>query len=365
MHYLFLFLIWFTPAMIAGMLGWSGIWGSGNAFTEYLIPLPVAGGAFHIPGLIISFIALRTLNGEEFIINRYIGYGAFVLLVAMLALHIDFPRFYNWLTTDYQPSGFPIRFDSNALYLFILTDAFWVWVYALIKGARFDKTTILIALSIPPAALILQVGAYKASGPGFTIGGAAPGENRGQETQYIFTTAEYDESLLLGWLGEKNYLGAPWANANTEHEAIVFTNSMQLIKWKKFDEINNNNVIATVCSYEEDKSRSIHQGLYDCFTGRDTLQMKLEKIMAKHPSGIHPWIDHWYARTILCETVTIPTDRMRHNIALYNTCIDLSINLESDIKKFKDRLTNKSEAIAFVSARAEEAGLPKIIPPFN
>ena len=33
----FLVLAWITPAFIAGMLGWSGIWGAGSALVEYLI----------------------------------------------------------------------------------------------------------------------------------------------------------------------------------------------------------------------------------------------------------------------------------------------------------------------------------------
>ena len=365
MLYLFIFLIWFTPAMIAGMLGWSGIWGTGSAFIEYLIPIPVAGGAFHIPGLIISFLALKILNNEDSAINHYIGYGAFALFVVMLALHIDFPRFYTWLVTDYQPHGSPIRFDSNAFYLFTITDAFWIWVYALAKGARLDKSNILIAMLIPPAVLILQLVKYSVSGPDFTIGGTTPSENRGQETQYIFTTAKYDEQLLLSWLSERNYLGAPWMSPNTEHEAIVFTNSMQLIKWGKYDEINTNNAIATVCSYEEEKSRSIHQGLYDCFAGRETTHMKLEQIMAEHSSGLHSWVEHWYARTILCETVTIPTDRMRDHIALYSTCINLSKNFDRNMKRFEDSYSNNPEAMAIIRARAEEAGLPKTIPPIQ
>lgn len=365
MHYLFICLIWLTPAMIAGMLGWSGIWGSGSAFTEYLIPLPIAGGAFHIPGLIFSFIALKTLNNRDSTHSHYIGYSAFFLFAVMLTLHIDFPRFYNWLTTDYQPYGFPIRFDSNAIYLFTISDAFWVWVYALVKGSRLDKTTLLMAMIIPPAVLILQLVKYSVSGPDFTIGGTAPNKNRGQETQYIFTTAKYDEQLLLNWLNERDYLGAPWMSQNTEHEAIIFTNSMQAIKWGRHDEINTSNTIATVCSYEENKSRNIHQGLYDCFAGKETTHMKLETIMTEHSSGLHPWVDHWYAQTILCETVKIPTDRMRHQIGLYNTCINLSMNFDRDMKKFERSYSNNPEAITFIRTRAEEVGLPKTIPPIK
>lgn len=363
MSYLFLFLIWLTPAVIAGMLGWSGIWGTGSAFFEYLIPLPVAGGVFHVPGLITSFLALRALDNNNDHIKRLIGYGAFALLIGMLTLHIDFPRFYSWLTTDYQPHGSPIRFDSNAVYLFILTDAFWVWVYSITKGHRFSSIYLAIAIAVPPAVLLLQTLEQAVAGPTFKIGGSKMGENRGQESQFIFTTANYDEELLLAWLDKKSLIGTPWSSPNTEHEAIIFTSSMQLLKWGKYDDINQQNTIATVCSYEEDKSRTIYQGLHDCFAGKETLSMQIDKIGKDNPTGFNAWVNDWYARTLLCENVAIPGDRHRHDIALYNTCISLSRDFDHDMKRFLDGYGEDSEEMAFILQRAEQAGIPRKIPP--
>src|SRR5262245_4267905 len=39
--FLWLLLAWPTPALIAGALGWKGVWGSGSALADYLIPIPV------------------------------------------------------------------------------------------------------------------------------------------------------------------------------------------------------------------------------------------------------------------------------------------------------------------------------------
>lgn len=363
MHYLFLTLIWFIPAAVAGMLGWSGIWGTGMAFVEYLIPVPVAGGVFHLPGLVVSFILLRLLNDETSNIHRWIAYAAFTIFVLVLSLHVDFMRFYSWITTDYQPSGSPVRLESNALLLFTLTDAFFVWIYALIRGAPFDKTHLSLAAGVPAVAIALQVAVLKVSGPEFTFGGTAPSDNRAQQTQFVFTTAQYDEALLLAWLDEKNIVSSPWMNSNIEHQAIVFTSSMQLIKWRNFDEVNSSNAIATVCSYEEGQSRSIHQGLYDCFAGKKTLQMKIDEIISESAIDLHVWVDDWYARTILCEDVIIPTTRTRHNVALFNTCINLSSDFDRTMKRFNDVLRDNPEGMAFVRSRATELGLPKTIPP--
>lgn len=44
MRWMILVIAWFTPAVIAGALGWRGIWGGTSAFADYLIPIPVSGG---------------------------------------------------------------------------------------------------------------------------------------------------------------------------------------------------------------------------------------------------------------------------------------------------------------------------------
>ena len=51
---LWLLIGWTVPALIAGALGWKGIWGSGSALTEFLIPIPVAGGVLHVPSFLLA-----------------------------------------------------------------------------------------------------------------------------------------------------------------------------------------------------------------------------------------------------------------------------------------------------------------------
>ena len=358
----FLILIWFSPALIAGMLGWSGIWGSGSAIIEYLIPLPVAGGVFHVPGFIVSVFLLKIMDQENLLLKRYISYAAFSVLIMMLALHIDFERFYAWLTTDYQPHGSPIRFDSNTVYLFVSTDAFWIWVYSQLKGISFGRIDLFIITFIPPVVLGLQYVTKNTSGPEFYIGGTSIGEQRGQQARYVFTTADYNEKLLLNWLEDTNSLGSPWLNVNTEHEAVIFTNSLQPIKWHRFDEINHTNTIATVCSYENDKSRTIHKGVYDCFDGKVTTAQQLQQLTNNHPTGFDTVIDYWYARTLLCDGVRIPTDRQRRDVVLYDICINLSEGLDRELIKIEQTYGENSDELTFIVNRAKDLGLPKEIP---
>ena len=49
-------LAWVVPPLIAGALGWRGVWGSGSALVDYLIPIPVAGGALHVPSFVLLLV---------------------------------------------------------------------------------------------------------------------------------------------------------------------------------------------------------------------------------------------------------------------------------------------------------------------
>src|SRR5262245_6062241 len=51
---------WLAPAAIAGGLGWKGIWGSGSAFVDYIIPIPVAGGVLHVPSFAVTSVIVFT-----------------------------------------------------------------------------------------------------------------------------------------------------------------------------------------------------------------------------------------------------------------------------------------------------------------
>ncbi|ANO52315.1 hypothetical protein BA177_14985 [Woeseia oceani] len=105
MHVLVLILAWITPAAIAGAKGWSGIWGTGSAFAEYLIPVPVAGGVFHVPSFVIAAgVILACRNSTDGLV-RYLPVIGFGVLAASLSLMLDFDRLHAWIFTDYQPAG--------------------------------------------------------------------------------------------------------------------------------------------------------------------------------------------------------------------------------------------------------------------
>lgn len=57
---------WIVPAAIAGALGWKGIWGSGSAFADYLIPIPVSGGGYQRGDDLVFYYSKLSTSSDAF-----------------------------------------------------------------------------------------------------------------------------------------------------------------------------------------------------------------------------------------------------------------------------------------------------------
>src|SRR3970282_2853183 len=95
MRTIILVLAWITPAAIAGALGRSGIWGTGSAFLDYLIPFPVAGGIFHLPSFAVAAAIILSSRNLPAPLIRYLPLAAFAVFAGALALPLDLERFYS------------------------------------------------------------------------------------------------------------------------------------------------------------------------------------------------------------------------------------------------------------------------------
>jgi hypothetical protein len=318
-----LILAWITPALIAGALGWSGIWGTGSALVEYLIPIPVAGGALHVPSFAILAAIVASSRRWSGSSRSFLPLIAFGVAGGAMTGMVDFDRLNGWLFTDYEPYGSPVRFDGNPLFLFVMTDAIWAGVFTLAIGQR-PPARSWAALPAVPLAVIAIVGwNYKVGGPVFEIGPGLPGSARGDQLKLIYTSVTYDEPVLLEWL-EASALAPPWTNPNVEHEAIVFTSSLQLLKWAWRDpeEIRGDTAVATICRFEEDQSVVVHPGYYDCFADRETVEEALAGLAAREPTGLGRDIDSWFALVRFCDGVEI-ADQDAHDIKSVGMCIGM------------------------------------------
>ncbi len=360
MRFAILMLAWITPAVIAGVLGWKGIWGSGSAFFDYLIPIPVAGGIFHVPSfLVAAFVVLSARKLPDFIV-RYLPILAFGVFLIALSLQLDEQRINAWLFTDYSPARSIFKFGKNPLYLFVASDAFWVSVYASFLGRSVAFKYWLSLAFVPIAVLGAQAVLYQFSGPvfkmgGSTVAGTEKNRNYANHISVVYTSSAYDEKAFMAWLGTKNYFARPWLNPNYENAAIVFTNSMQIIKWAKYTDLNDQNTIATVCLYEQDKSITPHKGVFDCFAGRETVSEKIGRLAREEPTGHGKVVDDWYARLRMCKDVEIPP--RSGDIALFNICGGLKQDFDRDMKKFAKWFGEDSDRLNFIKSKAAEYNL--------
>lgn len=357
MRALILALAWITPGIIAEILGWKGIWGSGSAFFDSVIPFPVAGGIFHVPSFTVAAALVYSQKRIPGNLAGFVPVISGAVFLGMLALQIDFDRLNGFLFTDYTPSGFPLRLHSNLVYLFITTDAFWVFLHSMARDPKPPARAWSVVAVVPLAVVIVAVAGFKLGGPVFKIGPALSGPQRGQEIRLIYTSGDFDREAFLDWFNARATLSRPWQNPNVEHSAVYFTHSLEAVKWRKLDLVDKKNTVATICLYEEDTSMQLQAGYADCFSGRETVMTGLKRIAGEHATGYGRDIDNWYATVLLCRDVDLPPDKSIGDIRLYRLCRSVKKYHPKAMKDFADRHGKTSAAYEFVRRTAEKYGI--------
>jgi len=352
MRILILILAWVTPALIAEMFGWGSSWGGGSAFADYIIPIPVAGGVMHVPTFLVLALVVFSNSREAEPGSSYLPLVAICIAAAGLTAMLDFERLNSWLFTDYTPYGSPFRLDENPLFLFVVTDALWAGIYLNAIGKASPARSWFVLPLVPLVVIAGVALAYRTGDPVFKIGPVFPGSARGEETWMIYTPVPYDEVAFLNWL-EKSSLSRPWANANTEHVAMLFTNSLQAMKysWKEDTKTGNEHIVATICLYEEDQSVVPYAGSYDCFAGHETATEALARLTTEESTGLGRDIDSWYAMALMCDDVTIP-DTPSTEIARAGMCQGMHNVYPKRLQSFIAKYGEDSPQVRFVRTEA-------------
>lgn len=339
---------WLTPALIAGALGWSGIWGTGSALVEFLLPLPVAGGVLHVPSFVLAVAVIARTRSRP-AGRRVVALAAFAVCAAAAALALDADRLVASLVSDYSPAGSLLRFDANALLLFVGSDAFWVGTWAL---AAVDVVPLRHWIVVPAAAgavLAVRTFGLVSGEPRFIAGGTFPGPERGEEVALVYTTAGYAEERLLGWLAGSGGVTPPAQNPNAEHLAVFFSSSRDLVERRSLDLLDSARTVATVCLYEEDESIQPHPGYYDCFAERATVSAELAAAAAAARTGLGPEVDAWAGRLALCAGAPLPAEP-RRDVERERLCADLDSERDALARRLARRYGIDSPERRFVIA---------------
>lgn len=300
--FLWILIAWPLPALIAGVLGWEGIWGSGSALLDYLIPIPVAGGAFHVPSFVVAGVIVLLMPGLS-------PAGAArlraLLIGAVLAGVLWLLNLHDlWLAQQTGEKFSGSLWQQNPLGLFLASDAVLALVFT--AGAaqrpwlRLDILTLILLLL--PSALPLSMAKPRASAdPPFRSGMSQRGETRGDEILMVFTkldthTADFRRQAEA-WTEQPVSMAHPRFHIDAEDMAVMFTRNREAAQ-----RLDRAQVEFTLCLYEDGAAPYWLQGAADCFSDHAGFSERLARAAGARPQDEPAELRRYLAARELCAT---------------------------------------------------------------
>jgi hypothetical protein len=291
--FLWLLLAWPTPALIAGALGWKGIWGSGSAMADYLIPIPVAGGAFHAMTFIGVTVLLATQPRWPVLLR---GLARGVLLGISLAgalLLFDLER---------------RRLTENPVGLFLLTDSLIAQLFVGAFGGRAPENAKEWALSLLAAVLIPGLAGAglqqldPSAGAQFVYVTSRPGEARGDDSYLVHSRLKVfgpefkpaAEAYAQQW--------HPRHNINSEDIAVHFFADLKAAQAGRSEGAS-----LTYCMYQDGTPSRWSAGKGDCFD-HETVTERAQRLFEAQNPALPLDERIRLARAKACEGVRVPVE---------------------------------------------------------
>lgn len=298
--FLWALIAWPLPALIAGAVGWKGIWGSGSALLEYLIPLPVAGGAFHVPSFVVAGVIVSLMPGLGAVgaarLRALLIGMALAGVLWLLNLH-DL-----WLAQQTGTRFSGSLWQDNPLGLFLVCDAVLALIFTAAAGQRpwlrLDILTLIVLLL--PSALPLSMAKPSASAdPPFRAGMSQHGEARGDELLMVFTkmdthTAEFRKQAEA-WTEQPGSMAHPRFHIDAEDMAVLFTRNREAAQ-----RMDRAQVEFTLCLYEDGTAPRWQQGVADCFSDHAGFSERLTLAAGKRPQEEPAELRRYLAARELC-----------------------------------------------------------------
>ena len=313
---LWLALAWPTPALFAGALGWKGVWGSGSALADYLIPLPVAGGALHA----MTFAAVSALLlSQKSWHARLQGLARGVLLglaLCGLALLLDLPAIHQAAGTDATLGRLP--WQKNPLGLFLLTDSLIAQLFVGAfngrspAGAREWGESLAAAVLLPALAAAALVAQDARTGKSFVLQGARPGPQRGDEELIVYSTLPVSSPAFRA---QAEAFAAQWHPAksvNSEDTAVYFLSSLQAARLRDPKQAQ-----LTYCMYEDGTPARWLSGAGDCFSQHESFSERLARFLDAQDRRLPMPERLRLASEQACRDLTLPPDPLRELAATY------------------------------------------------
>lgn len=307
---LWVLMAWPLPALIAAALGWQGVWGSGSALTDYLIPMPVAGGALHVPSFVFCGVLMLLLPDSSAIGAARLRA---LLLGVLLAGLLWLLNLQDLLLAVKNGESFPRRlFEDNPLGLFLLCDALLALVFTAATPQRpwlrLDLLSLLLLLL--PCVLPLYMALPRASAdPEFRGGMSRRGEARGDESLMVFTrldvlAADF-RKRAEAWAERPEVMAHPRFHVDAEDIALLFTRNREAAQ-----RMDAAQVQATLCLYEDGTPPRWLPGAGDCFSDHLGFNERLAAAAGNRPQDEPAELRRYFAALELCATdkpATVPS----------------------------------------------------------
>jgi len=308
---------WPLPALVAGALGWKGVWGSGSALADFLIPIPVAGGALHVPSFVICgliFMAMRTAGDRAASHMRAFLIGA-ALAGVLLLLRLD-NLLLAWQTQSTRAGSL---WQEDPLGLFLLCDALLALALTALTShrpwLRFELATVLLVLL--PAALPLGMAArYSPAGQPFLPGIGRPGPTKMDAIEMVFTRLDVGDPGFRARAEAHVAPMHPRFSVNSDDMAVLFTRSLDAARAGDLSA-----AAATLCLYEDGTpARWLPgNGADECFATHTSFSERFERAFAARPATEPPDLKGHMASRAVCVGITpVPIDGDTGGLALSN-----------------------------------------------
>lgn len=299
---LWLLIAWSLPAVIAGALGWRGIWGSGSAFTEFLIPLPVAGGALHVPSFAVATVAVLLLPrlGDA-------GAARVRALLAGLALAglLFLLNLQPILVALKTGTPLPLRlWDANPLGLFLLSDALLALLFTAAvprPWLKADLAALLLLLlpAVMPFRMVMDGVDKQTQVKAFAAGQSGRGALRGDELLMVHTTLDPSapdfRARAEAWAALPASMAHPRFHVSAETTALLFTRDAEAAR-----RLDRAQAAATLCLYEDDTPPRWLPGAGDCFAGHENFSAQVARAVAARPAEEPDELRNHLAAAELC-----------------------------------------------------------------
>jgi hypothetical protein len=309
-------LAWPAPALIAGVLGWKGVWGSGSALGDYLMPIPVAGGALHVMTFIGVSALLLSQKAWPAPLQGLLRGVLLGLALCGLALLLDLTALHQATTTDAALHRLP--WQENPLGLFLLTDSliaqFFVGAFdgRSPAGAREWGLSLAAAFLLPALASSALVTQDPRHGKAFLYQGSRPGPAHGDEAVIVYTTMPVEAPSFRA---QAEALAAQWHPANSvnaEDTAVHFLTSLQAARLQ-----DTKQAALTYCMYEDGTPAHWIAGAGDCFARHENFSERLARFLEAQDRQLPVQERERLARQQACEGRNLPPDPMRGLAATY------------------------------------------------